>query len=1421
MATPLFGNNAAQATMEWDSPEKGVAFSKFKRKCELLFKTYFKSIEEEERVSYILLWLGDEGDEIFRTFTWETAGDEKKPDKVLEKFEKHFQPMASHRLHRYHMMTMKQNNKPIDEFLKEMKSVALKCKFKDTEETEDRMLDQLILGCSTPEAQKLLIGRDENLKLEEAAKIVRAHEATRRHMTTLNKTLTSATVYSVDQDKSQSRSRNTDQQKTHWQNKYEQNPQRSWQSPHRGRTSLRGQQPWRGQSPWQGPPHKETDAEYPQNNTFYQNGRRRRGRGRGSRRRRSWSGNRTSGRMIHSSQEENPDKDPPDVLQNSFEHLTLESITINSVDKENKRSQVFTSLNVHKIESQRIIPLKCKVDTGAEGNILPVTMYRNMFPENLDSHGNPKANALEKSNIILTAYGGSNITHFGKVRLPCSYKDLKFTCTFFIADVPGPTILGLPTCSALGLVTVNCEVTKRVRFQEQNDILYEGQPDYIPSDMPLEQRPPFVDKEHLKRMYPECFDNSETSHKTYHIHRDITVPSVIHGPRRHPLEIRERLKSELDRMEEGNIIAKVTRPTDWVNSIVVREKPDGRLRICLDPTDLNKAIKRDHYPTPTVEEITPKLAKAKIFSKLDAKNGYWNINLDEESSYLTTFNTPYGRYRFLKMPFGLNTSQDVFQQLMDETYAGCQGAAGIADDIQIFGREEVEHDFNLHEAMERTRKAGIKLNYDKCEVKTSSIKFFGNIYTADGVRQDPEKVKAIQAIQAPSNKQELHTFLGFVNYMAPFVKNMTEHTGPLRELMKENVEFIWSPSHQEAFEKLKNLIKDDTILAYYDRTKPVTLQVDASMKGLGATLIQDGRPVAYASKALTATESNYANIERELLAVVFGCQKFHMYLYGRHFRIESDHKPLEQIRKKSLTKAPLRLQKMLMKLQPYNFDLVYKPGKQVIVADALSRMTPVDTDEIPGMEVQIHDLVSITPVRLEQLQRETKEDYTLQLLSRQIAVGWPPSIKSVSTAIRPFWSVRDGISIQNGLIMMGSRIIVPTSARETVLEQIHTGHLGMEKCKLRAKSAVWWPGIYKDIEQKVATCAACQTHQNSQSKEPMIPQETPPRPWHTVGSDLFFWNNMWYLLITDYYSKFPFIRRLHSLTSSAVITAMKGVFSEQGIPESLICDNGSQLISFEIKRFATEYGIDFTTSSPHYPRGHGLVERHVQTVKRLMSKCREDGTDINMAILNLRSTPLNQNTPSPAELLNNRRYRSNLPVRIAPPQNYEQIKEQFERNQTTSTEYYNQHTRTLSDLLPGQHVRVQDPVSRLWQPATVVERAHTPRSYLIEKEDGSQLRRNRQHLRETAEQPVSHRPVDVPEPPGRSLEPAHQPRPPDEQSRPTRANSAGTEFPITRANSAGTEFPITRANSTGTKFPITTSSGRTVKEPKRLISMMD
>ena len=226
-------------------------------------------------------------------------------------------------------------------------------------------------------------------------------------------------------------------------------------------------------------------------------------------------------------------------------------------------------------------------------------------------------------------------------------------------------------------------------------------------------------------------------------------------------------------MESQDIIAKVTQPTDWVNSLVIREKENGRLRLCLDPKHLNKATKREHHPIPTLEEITPKLAGAKLFSKLDARNGYWNVKLDEES-----FNTPFGRYRFLGMPFGLRMTQDIFEFKIDETYRDCQGAIAIADDVTVYGKSDKEHDVHLHETMERTRKAGIKLDDENCVIKTKECNFFGMLYTPDGVAPSPDKVRAIENVEPPKDKKELHTFLGMATYMSSFIPNLADHTAP-------------------------------------------------------------------------------------------------------------------------------------------------------------------------------------------------------------------------------------------------------------------------------------------------------------------------------------------------------------------------------------------------------------------------------------------------------------------------------------------------------------------------------------------------------------------------------------------------------------------------------------------------------------------
>ena len=194
------------------------------------------------------------------------------------------------------------------------------------------------------------------------------------------------------------------------------------------------------------------------------------------------------------------------------------------------------------------------------------------------------------------------------------------------------------------------------------------------------------------------------------------------------LALRPKLDKELDEVVEQGIITPVNGPSTWVNALVIHEKPHGRLRTCFDHKDLSKVIKREHHPVQTVDDITPKLCGSTLYSKLDAKQGYWNVKWDEESSHWTPFNTHRGRYRFLRMPFGLSMSQDIFQRKNYETYEKCRGAVGIADDINVFGTEST-HDYNLHEIMQRTRKGGIKLNFDKCIVNSKSCSFFGEIYT--------------------------------------------------------------------------------------------------------------------------------------------------------------------------------------------------------------------------------------------------------------------------------------------------------------------------------------------------------------------------------------------------------------------------------------------------------------------------------------------------------------------------------------------------------------------------------------------------------------------------------------------------------------------------------------------------------------------
>ena len=332
-----------------------------------------------------------------------------------------------------------------------------------------------------------------------------------------------------------------------------------------------------------------------------------------------------------------------------------------------------------------------------------------------------------------------------------------------------------------------------------------------------------------------------------------------------------------------------------MNSLVCVTKANGTLRLCLDPKDLNRAIKRPHHCTLTLDDVLPKLNGAKYFSIVDARRGYWNIKLDHASSLYTTFNSPHGRYRFLRLPFSLICAQDIFQKKVDETFGNLPGVTGIADDIVIYGCDLVDHDTNLKAVMECARETGLRFKADKCKIRCTEIPFFGHIISSNGLRPDPQNVEGISNMDPSTNLADLQTFLGMTQFLSRYLPNLAAHSAILWDLNKRSSEFQWQPQHQLAVDKIKKAITSAGSLQYFDSTKPVTIQVDASSRGLGATLIQDKGPIEYRSKLLTETESHYSDIEREMLPVVHGLEKFHYYVYGRRITVETDHKPLEAI----------------------------------------------------------------------------------------------------------------------------------------------------------------------------------------------------------------------------------------------------------------------------------------------------------------------------------------------------------------------------------------------------------------------------------------------------------------------------------------------------------------------------------------------
>ena len=529
-----------------------------------------------------------------------------------------------------------------------------------------------------------------------------------------------------------------------------------------------------------------------------------------------------------------------------------------------------------------------------------------------------------------------------------------------------------------------------------------------------------------------------------------------------------------------------------------------------------KAIRRPKYIIPTLEENLHKLHNVKYMTIIDEKEAFLNIPLTLRSSLMTTMSTPWGRYRWTRLPFGISSASEEWQRRIHMVLEGLT-VISIADDIFVPGCGEtekearVDHDRNLITVLECLEKNHVKINATKMKFLTTSTTFMGHVITPDGLRPDPTTVHAVIQLPTPRDKQGVRRFLGAINYLSKFCPRLSSVTQPLRHLTKDDIPFLWSAQHQKAFDESKTLATTAPCLKYYDVSAPVVLQVDTSDYGLGAALLQpsqqnsDGsfdekslQPVAYSSKSLTATEQRYAQIEKECLAIVEAFSKFDQWLLGKDsITVHTDHQPLQSIFQKDLISAPKRLQKMMLFLQCYNFTVTYRKGSSLFLADILSRApcheNPSTSKELETFQVFRAHLSELDPVSTalrdttrEQLQKATAACPDMQLLTHHIIHGWPVTKQHLPNQLQVFWHFREELSIADGLVLKSTRVIVPSSLRGIILEKIHQSHRGPEYCLHFARDAVFWPGMAKDIEHTCSSCLNCAKYGKQAASEPML-----------------------------------------------------------------------------------------------------------------------------------------------------------------------------------------------------------------------------------------------------------------------------------------------------------------------------------------------
>ena len=686
---------------------------------------------------------------------------------------------------------------------------------------------------------------------------------------------------------------------------------------------------------------------------------------------------------------------------------------------------------------------------------------------------------------------------------------------------------------------------------------------------------------------------------------------------------------------------------------------------------------------------------------MDLKSAFWQIELAEESRHLTVFHANDKLYRYKCLTMGLSPAQAELNVALRPIFSHIGNAHVIHDDLIVAAINNEEHDVAIQQCMEAASKAGLTFNPPKCFFGRKEISFWGMIFGSEGVRPDPAKVEALEYITPPNSKEELISFLCMMQSNSDFIASFSRKSATLRELTKGNVHFKWESKHQTCFEDLIKSFKRDTLLRYFDMSKPIYIFTDAHISGLGAMLgqgdsIATAKPVAFASRTTSSAEQNYPQLDLEAMGLDFGLRRFRKYLVGAPdpISVVTDHKPLCPIFN-GRSKGSIRTEKIKMRHQDIQFNVVYQKGK-LNQTDFLSRRgKPLckipaeeqnELNDLNNLLYMLHTTPIIDHISLAKISSETVQDTTLKELTKIIEKGqsWIP--KSADTALKKFQQILPELTLTaNKIILKSERIILPNSLQHVAIELAHRGsHPGQSGIERRLRSHFFFHDMQKKVEMFVKSCNDCQSFSNKKTSEPQHPHNVPARCWDTVAVDLFgpMPSKEHVVVVQDLASRFPAAKLISSTNAKQVLPALGEIYNNYGNPKTQLSDNGPPFNSTEMEEFATKRDITLKKTPPHHPQSNP-VETFMKPLGKAMKIAIQNKSPKSTALTQLlqdyRDTPNPATHVAPGAMFFRDGYRTTFPRIQASNEKIEQAKARdqklkIERSESVNSSKYRKQT---------------------------------------------------------------------------------------------------------------------------------------------------